>query len=59
LLKTAVLSVSREVWRCHARTTSFLFPETEALLDAESGEITVPHNISYSQSDLLKQILCE
>jgi hypothetical protein len=59
LLKTAVLLASREVWCCLARKASFFFPEIEALMNAESGEVTLPHNIPYSQSEDFKQILCE
>jgi hypothetical protein len=33
LPKTALLILQCEVSRCHARGTSFIFPETEVLLD--------------------------
>jgi hypothetical protein len=33
LPKSALLMLQCEVSRCHARGTSFLFPETEVLLD--------------------------
>jgi hypothetical protein len=49
------------VSHCHARGTSFLFPETEVLLDEffEPKETILPHNIPYSSTDLVEQILCE
>jgi hypothetical protein len=38
--KTALLILQCEVSCCHARGTSFLFPESEVLLDKTSGLIT-------------------
>jgi hypothetical protein len=44
LPKTALLILQCEVSRCHARGTSFLFPETEVLLDKffEPNETMLP-----------------
>jgi hypothetical protein len=61
LAKTALLILQSEVSHCHARGTSFLFPETEVLLDKffKPNETILPHNISYSPSGLVERILCE
>jgi hypothetical protein len=55
--KNALLILQCEVSRCHARGTSFLFPETEVFVDEffEPNETILP----YSPSDLVEQILCE
>jgi hypothetical protein len=52
--KTALLILKYDVLRCHARGTSFLFPETEALLDRffELNETILQHTIPYSLSDM-------
>jgi hypothetical protein len=59
--KNTLVMLQCEVSRCHARGTSFLFPETEVLLDElfDPNETVLPHNIADSPSDLVKQILCE
>jgi hypothetical protein len=59
--KTALLILQCEVSHRHARGTSFLFPDTEVLLNKffESYETILPRNIPYSPSDLVEQILCE
>jgi hypothetical protein len=61
LPKTAVLMLQCQISRCHARGTSFLFPETEVLLNEffEPNETILPHNIPYSHSDPVEQIPCE
>jgi hypothetical protein len=61
LSKTALLILQCKTSRCHARGTSFLFPETEVLLDEffELNENIPPHNILFSPSDLVEQNLCE
>jgi hypothetical protein len=61
LPKTALFIPQCEVSHCHARGTSFLFPETEVLLNEffEPNETIFPNNIPYSLSDLMEQILCE
>jgi hypothetical protein len=61
LAKTALLVPQCEVSHCHARGTSFLFLETDVLLDKsfKTNETILPHNISYSLSDLKGKILCE
>jgi hypothetical protein len=61
LPKTVLLILQCEVSNCHARGSSFLFPETEVLLDEffEPNETVLQHNIPYSPSDLVEQILCE
>jgi hypothetical protein len=59
--KIALLIVQYEVSRCHTRGTSFLFPETEVLLEEffEPKETVLPHYSPYSLSGLAQQILCE
>jgi hypothetical protein len=61
LPETALLILHCEVSCCHARETSFIFPKTEVLLDEffEPIETILPHNIPYSLSDLVEQILCD
>jgi hypothetical protein len=61
LPKTALLILQCEVSCCHARGTSFLFPETEVLFDElfEQNETIVPYNIPYSPVHLVEQILCD
>jgi hypothetical protein len=61
LPKTPLLILQCQVSRCHSRGTSFLFPETEVLLGKffKPNETIVPHNIPYSPSDLVEQIICE
>jgi hypothetical protein len=61
LPKIAILMLQCEVSRCHARGASFLFPETEVLLDEffEPNETILPNNIPYSHSDPVEQIPCE
>jgi hypothetical protein len=59
--KTALLRLHYEVSGSHARGTSFHFRETQALLDKffETNKMILPHNIPYSPSNLVEQILCE
>jgi hypothetical protein len=61
LPKTALSVLQCEVSHCPTRETSFLFFEIEVLLKEffEPNETTLPHNIPYSLTDLVKQILCE
>jgi hypothetical protein len=58
LPKTVLLILQCEVSRCHARRTSFLFPETEVILDEffEPNETILPHNIAHSPSDLWNEL---
>jgi hypothetical protein len=59
LPKTALLILQCEVSHCHARGTSFLFPETEVLLDEffEPNETILPLPSSEgSFNDQLKSI---
>lgn len=57
--KTALLLLQVEVSRCHAGGTSLLCPETGVLFEElfESNETIFPHNIPYSPSHLMEQIL--
>jgi hypothetical protein len=43
---------------CHARGTSFLFPESEVLLNEffEPNKAILPHNIPYSSSELVESL---
>lgn len=61
LPKTALLVLQCEVSHCLAGGTSFLFAETDILLHKffEPNKTVLPHNILYSPSDLMEQILCE
>jgi hypothetical protein len=61
LPKTALLILHCEFSRLHERGTSFLFTETEVLLGkfSEPIETILPHNIPYSPSDLVEQIICK
>jgi hypothetical protein len=61
LPKTILLILQFEVLFYPARGTSSLYPETEVLLDEifEPNETKFQHNVSYSPSDLVGQILCE
>jgi hypothetical protein len=55
---TALLTLQCEVSPCYARGTSFVFPETEVLLDdfLEPNEAVLPRNIPYSPPDLAEKI---
>jgi hypothetical protein len=55
LSKTALLILQYEVSHFYAKGTSFLFPETEVLLDKffEPNKTVLTHNIPYSLSDLV------
>jgi hypothetical protein len=59
LPKIGSLTMQCDVLHSHARGISFLFPETEVLLDKlfEPNKTIFPHNIPYSPSELVKQIL--